>query len=117
MFYSSKRLNGSQLGVFSIEMVDGHIRYVFGVMADSHRGRGGQRGEGLRALTDRLDSARDDGQWHDVSVLRPVPGEHILRVDGDVVQMVIDPLTSEFVRKVRYVARLENGVLWKSFSF
>jgi len=113
IFYSSKRLSGSRLGVFCLELVDGHIRYVFGVTTDgyrTHRGgggggagppaAGGRRGEGLRLLTDRLDSGLDDGRWHDVGVNRPLLGEHLLRVDGDVVQMVVEPLTHEFVRKV-----------------
>ena len=101
MFYSSKRLDGSRVGVFCIELVDGHIRYVFGVTADGYRSHRGLRGEGLRALTDHLDAGLDDGHWHDVSVLRPLLGEHVLRVDGDVVQLVVEPLTREFVRKVR----------------
>ena len=103
IFYSSKRLNDSKVGVFCIEMVNGHIRYVFGVMADSyrsHRKSGASlRGESLRALTDHLDSGLDDGHWHDVSVQRPLLGEHVLRVDGDVVQLFVEPLTHEFVRK------------------
>jgi len=54
----------------------------------------------LRALTDHLDVGLDDGQWHDVSVLRPLLGEHVLTVDGDVVQLSVQPLTNDFVRKV-----------------
>ena len=104
IFYSSKRLNDSSVGVFCVELVEGHVRYVFGVMADGHSGHRGSgvgwRGEGLRALTDHLDSGLDDGHWHDVSVHRPLLGEHVLRVDGDLVQMLVDPLTRQFVRKV-----------------
>ena len=101
IFYSSKRLNDSRVGVFCIELVDGHIRYVFGLTANSHRGHRRQgAGEGLRALTDHLDTGLDDGYWHDVAVLRPLTGEHLLRVDGDVVQLVVEPMNSEFVRKV-----------------
>jgi len=107
MFYSYKRLNDSRLGVFCVELVDGHIRYVFGVLAD-RGGRGvgvGRSGEGLKALTDHLDTGLDDGRWHDVSVHRPLLGEHVLRVDGDVVQLVVEPLTHDFVRKVSYTHR------------
>jgi len=104
IFYSSKRLNDSRTGVFCVELVDGHIRYVFGVMADNYGAHGvagvGVRSKGLRALTDHLDSGLDDGHWHDVSVHRPLLGEHVLRIDSDVVQVVVEPLTREFVRKV-----------------
>jgi len=93
MFYSAKRLSGSQLGVFCVELVDGHVRYVFGVLTNDRRG--------LHELIDHLDSAIDDGRWHDVSVHRPLLGEHVLRVDGDVVQLIVDPPTHEFIRQVR----------------
>ena len=103
MFYSSRRLDAARLGVFGVELVDGHVRYVFGVMTDARRVRAGQRAGddgGLRALTDHLETAVDDGRWHDVAVHRPLLGEHVLRVDGDVVQLAVEPLTHEFVRKV-----------------
>jgi len=108
IFYSSKRLSGSRVGIFSIELVDGHIRYVFGVTSDrTRRGGGGAGadlqvggGDDLRSLTDHLDTGLDDGRWHDVGVHRPLLGEHVLRVDGDVVQLVVHPLTQEFVGKV-----------------
>ena len=102
MFYSSKRLDQSRLAVFCVELVHGHVRYVFGVMTDGYPGQRRLQGEGLRSLTDHLDVGLDDGQWHDVTVLRPLLGEHVLTVDGDVVQVGVQPLTNDFVRKVSF---------------
>ena len=44
VFYSSKRLDAARLGVFCVELVDGHVRYVFGVTPTRQRGTGSDAG-------------------------------------------------------------------------
>jgi len=47
IFYSSKRLDRSLLAVFCIELVHGHVRYVFGVTTDGYSRQRGLLGERL----------------------------------------------------------------------
>lgn len=67
MFYGGGNNDGDFL---SIELVSGHIRYVFDV------------GSGVRMLADRHGAPLNDNAWHAVSVLRPTVRRQVLIVDG-----------------------------------
>ena len=67
IFYGGGNDDGDFL---SIELVSGHVRYVFDV------------GSGVRVLVDRLAVPLNDNAWHTVTVLRPIVRRQLLIVDG-----------------------------------
>ena len=52
-----------------VELVNGHIRYIFDV------------GSGPRVVRADMREPVNDNEWHDVAILRPTLNQHILRVD------------------------------------
>ena len=70
IFYSG--FGGSGKDFLAIEMVNGHIRYVFDL------------GGGSRAIRDGYGHTLNDNRWHDIGVVRPNLNRHVLIVDDSV---------------------------------
>ncbi|XP_076392462.1 neurexin 1 isoform X3 [Megachile rotundata] len=63
---------GRERDFIAVELVDGHIHYVFDL------------GDGPVKVRDNSRSRLNDGKWHAVSIGRPAPKRHTLAVDDHV---------------------------------
>ncbi|ELU16319.1 hypothetical protein CAPTEDRAFT_22004, partial [Capitella teleta] len=67
IMYSGSGITGKDF--LTIEMVNGHLRYVYDV------------GSGPRVVRSKYKGPLNDNDWHHVAILRPTLNQHILRVD------------------------------------
>ncbi|XP_023315874.1 neurexin-1 isoform X2 [Trichogramma pretiosum] len=65
--------SGRERDFIAVELVNGHIHYVFDL------------GDGPVRLRDSTKSRLNDGKWHAVTIARPAPKRHTLAVDDHVV--------------------------------
>ncbi|KAJ8674025.1 hypothetical protein QAD02_005287, partial [Eretmocerus hayati] len=82
ILYNAGRERDRERDFIAVELVNGHIHYVFDL------------GDGPVRLRDSTKTRLNDGKWHAVSIARPAPKRHTLAID-DHVAVVNSPGNNE----------------------